>query len=284
MEFSRPEYWSGWPFPSPGDHPNPGIKPRSPTLQADSLPAEHQGSSRILEWVACPFSTGSSQPRNRTWSPALQVDSFQLSYQGSIADINKWQYLKKELTEWVERRRKHTLVFYLLLKMRVAYFLFSEKYSHQYHYRSAQFSRSVVSNSLWPHEPQHARPPCPSSTPRVHQNPCPWSGWCHPTISSSVMPFSSCPQSFPASGSFPMSQFFPSGGQSPVSASTSVLAMNTQNWFPLGWTGWISLPIKGLSRVLSNTTVQKHQFFCTQLSLLSNSHIHTWPWKNNSLD
>ena len=143
---------------------------------------------------------------------------------------------------------------------------------------SVQFSRSVVSYSLWPHELQHARPPCPSPTPGVHPNPCPSSQWCHPTISSSAVPFSSCPQSFPASGSFPMSQLFLSGGQSTgVSASTSVLPMNTQDWSPLGWIGWISLQSKGLSRVFSNTTVQRHQFFGTQLSLQSNSHIHTWP-------
>ena len=133
---------------------------------------------------------------------------------------------------------------------------------------SVQFSCSVISDSLLPHEPQHAGPPCPSPTPRVYPNPCPSSQWCHPTISSSVIPFSSCPQSFPASGSFQMSQLFASGGQSiGVSASTSVLPMNTQDWFPLGWTGWISLQSKALSRVYSNTTVQKHQFFGAQLSL-----------------
>ena len=117
----------------------------------------------------------------------------------------------------------------------------------------------------------------PSPTPGVHLNSCPLSQWCHPTISSSVVTFSSCPQSFPASSSFQMSQFFASGGQSiGVSASASVLPMNIQDWFPLGWTGWISLQFKGLSRVFSNTTVQKHQFFSTQLSSQSNSHIHTW--------
>ena len=143
---------------------------------------------------------------------------------------------------------------------------------------SVQFSRSFVSDSLWPHEPQHTRPPCPSPTPGVYTNPCPLSQWCHPTISSSVVPFSSCLQSFPASGSFQMSQFFAWGGQSiGVSASASVLPMNTQDWSPLGWTGWISLQFKGLSRVFSNTTVQKHQLFCAQLSSQSNSHIHTWP-------
>ena len=139
-----------------------------------------------------------------------------------------------------------------------------------------QFSCSVMSYSLQPHEPQHTRPPCPSPTPGVHPNPWPSSWWCHPTISSSVIPFSSCPQSFPASGSFQMNQFFASGGQSiGVSASASVLPVNTQDWSPLGWTGWISLQYKGISRVFSNTRVQKHQYFSTQLSSQSNSHIHT---------
>ena len=134
--------------------------------------------------------------------------------------------------------------------------------------RSAQFSCSLVSNSLQAHGLQHARLPCPSPTPRACSNSCPSSRWCHPTISSSIVPFSSCLQSFPASGSFPMSQFFASGGQSiGVSVSAWVLWMNIWDWFPLGWTGWISLKSKGLSRVFFNTTVQKHQFFGTQLSL-----------------
>ena len=134
---------------------------------------------------------------------------------------------------------------------------------------SVQFSRSVMSDFLRPHESQHARPPCPSPTPGVYPKPCPSSRWGHPTILSSVIPFSSCPQSFPALGSFPISQLFAWGGQSiGVSASTSILPMNTQDWPPLGWTGWISLQSKGLSRVFSNTTVQKHQFFGTQLSSL----------------
>ena len=133
---------------------------------------------------------------------------------------------------------------------------------------SVQFSRSVVSDSLQLHEPQHARPPCPSPTSAVHPNPFPFSQWCQPTILSSVIPFSSCPQSFPALWSFQMSQLFASGGQSTgVSASTSVLPMNTQDWSPLGWTGWIFLQSKGLSRVFSNTTIQKHQFLGTELSL-----------------
>ena len=140
-----------------------------------------------------------------------------------------------------------------------------------------EFSLSVVSDPLRPHGLQHTRPPCPSPTPRVYSNLCPLSWWCHPTISSFVVPFSSCLQSFPASGPFQMSHFFPSSGQSiGVSALASVLLMNIQYWFPLGWTGWISLLSKGLSRVFSNTTVQKHQFFGAQLSLWSNSHIHTW--------
>ena len=135
-------------------------------------------------------------------------------------------------------------------------------------FSSVQFSRSVVSNSLRPHQLQHSRSPCPSPTPGVHPNPCPLSRWCHPTISSSVIPFSSCPQSFPGLVSFPMSQLLVSGGQSiGVSASTSVLPMNTQDWSSLGWTAWISLQSKGLSRVFSNTTVQKHQFFGAKLSL-----------------
>ena len=149
---------------------------------------------------------------------------------------------------------------------------------------SVQFSRSVVSDSLRPHESQHIRPPCPSPTPRVYLNSCPSSRWWHPAISSSVIPFSSCSQSLPASGSFPMNQLFTWGGQSTgVSPSASVLPMNTQDWFPLGWTGWISLQSKGLSRVFSNTTAQKHQFFGTQLSSQSNSHIHTWPLEKPQL-
>ena len=135
-----------------------------------------------------------------------------------------------------------------------------------------------MSDSLRPHESQHVRPPCPSPTPRVYSNSCPSGRWCHPAILSSVIPFSSCPQSLPASGSFPVSQLFAWGGQSiGASASASVLPMNSQDWSPLGWTDWISLQSKGLSRVFSNTTVEKNQFFSTQLSSQSNSHIHTWP-------
>ena len=150
---------------------------------------------------------------------------------------------------------------------------------------SVQFSHSVVSDSLQPHKPQHARPPCPSLTPGVYPNPCPSSQWCHPAISSSVVPFSSCPQSFPASGSFPMSQLFTSGGQSiGVSASISVLPMNTQDWSLLGWTGWISFQSKELSRVVSTP-----QFKGINFSALGFLHSPTLTsirdhWKNHSLD
>ena len=150
---------------------------------------------------------------------------------------------------------------------------------------SVQFSLSVVSNSLQPHEPQHARPPCPSPTPGVYPNSCPLSWWCHPNISSSVIPFSSCLQSFPASGSFQMSQLFESGGQSiGVSASISVLSMDIQDWFPLGWTGWISLQSKGFSRVFSNTTAQNIN--SSVLSFPDNptlTSMHDY-WRNHSSD
>ena len=149
-------------------------------------------------------------------------------------------------------------------------------YIHTTEYSVSSSVQSVMSDSLRTHELQHTRPPCPSPTPGVYPNSL--SRWYHLTISSSVVSFSSCPQSFPTSGSFQMSQLFASGGQSiEVSASTLVLPMNTQDWSPLEWTGWISLQSKGLSRVFSNTTVQKHQFFSAHFSSQSNSHIHTWP-------
>ena len=148
-------------------------------------------------------------------------------------------------------------------------------------FSSVQFSRSVVSDSLRPHESQHARPPYPSQTPGVHPDSGPSSWWCHPAISSSVVPFSSHLQSFPASGSFPMSQLFSWGGQSTrVSVSASFPPNKSQGWSPSEWTGWVSLQAKGLSRVFSNTTVQKHQFFGAHPSSQSNSHIHTWPQEN----
>ena len=149
---------------------------------------------------------------------------------------------------------------------------------HIKYWASVQFGRSVVSNSLRPHESQHARPPCPSPTPGIHSDSHPSSQWCHPAISSSVIPFSSCSQSLPASESFPMSQLFTWGGQSiGVTALASFLPKKSQGWSPSEGIGWISLQSKGLSRVFSNTAIQKHQFFSTQLSSQSNSHIHTWP-------
>ena len=151
------------------------------------------------------------------------------------------------LRRWVTQFRLKSVNDYLLNIYYRAYPLLNFIWPALKPFRWVQFSHSVMSDSLRPHEPQHARPPCPSPTPRVHPNPCPLGRWCHPTISSSVVPFSSCPQSFPASGSFQMSQLFASGGQSiGVSASTSVLSVNTQNRSPLGWTGWISLQLKGL--------------------------------------
>ena len=156
------------------------------------------------------------------------------------------------------------------------YFFYSVLLVSRLEIYSVQFSHSVMSDSLQPHESQHTRPPCPSPTPRVHSNSHPLSRWCHPAISSSVVPFSSCPQSLPASESFPVSQLFAWGGQSiGVSALASFLTKNSQDWSPLEWTGWISLQSKGLSRVFYNTMVQKHQFGA-QLSSQSISHIHTW--------
>ena len=156
---------------------------------------------------------------------------------------------------------------------------FSNRYtkSNKVKFSSAQLSHSVVLDSLWPHESQHARPLCPSPTPGVHSDSRPSSQWCHSTISSSVVPFSSCPQSLPASESFPMSQLFTWGGQNTgISALASFLPKKSQDWSPSEWTSWISLYSKGLSRVFSNTTVQKHQFFGAQLSSQSKFHIHTW--------
>ena len=156
--------------------------------------------------------------------------------------------------------------------------MLKQKWLSKHHQLSSvQFSRSVVSDSLWPHELQHTRPPCPSPTPGVHSDSRPLGQWCHPAISSSVVPFSFCRQSLPASGSFPISQLFTWGCQSTgISAPASFLPKNTQDWSPLEWTCWIFLQSKGLSRVFSNTIVQKYQLFGTQPSSQSNSRIHTW--------
>jgi len=170
----------------------------------------------------------------------------------------------------------HVLVlFYLIIDQNIGHFPFS----------SVQFSSFAQSClTLWPHESQHARPPCPSTTPGVHSDSSPSRQWCHPAISSSVVSFSFCPQSLPTSESFPMSQLFAWGGQSTrVSVLASFLPKKSQGWSPSEWTGWILQP-KGISRVFSNTTVQKHQFFGVQPSSQSNSHIHTWGLENDSLD
>ena len=197
--------------------------------------------------------------------------------------MNSWtndatfQKLGNRKIWWTENISKVIYIF-MTFSRHVSICLLRFAWKFQFSKVSVQFSCSVVSDSLWPHASQHARPPGPSPTPGVHPNSCASSRWCHPAIPSSVIPFSSCPQSLPAWGSFPMSQLFAWGGQSiGVSALASVLPKDTQDWSPLGWTGWISLQSKGLSRVFSNTTVQKHQFFGAQISSQSSSHIHTWP-------
>ena len=232
MRFSWQEYWCRLLSAPPGPCPNLGLEPTSSASSADSLLPSYQGSPSELIMIR-------KKKKKTPW------DYF--SCWGEI----KYRYCKYKLgfppSIWK----------YILIYIHLTNFFHS-------HY-SVQFSCSGMSNSMKPHRLQHARPRHPSSTPRVYPNSCALSRWCHPT---SVIPFSSHLRSFPASGSFQMSQLFASGGQSiGVSASTSVLPMNTQDWFPLRWTGWISLQSKGLSSVFSNTTVQKHQFFDTQLSL-----------------
>ena len=191
----------------------------------------------------------------------------------------KWTfYQAKWLNSLIYSKKDHLHFLYTQYYIKISfndYFIRSKKLQT---ISSVQFSHSVVSDSLWPHESQHARFPCPSPTPRVHSDSRPSSQWCHPAISSSVVPFSFCPQFLPASESFPMNQLFAWGGQSTgVSALASFLPKKSQGWSPSEWTGWISLQCKGLSRVFSSTTVQKHQFFSAQPSSQFNSHIHTWP-------
>ena len=241
MGFPRQEWRKGSPFPTPGDLLNPAIEPgspASPVLRMDSLPLSHQGKPE------------SERPLSKSsWALFPHLAS-----KDNITYVIG--FLRGLMRKYVEN-----------IQSCASYWI-----------RSDQISRSVLSNSLWPHESQHARPPCPSLTPGVHPDSHPSSQWCHPAISSSVVPFSSGPQSLPASESFPVSQLFTWGGQSTVvSALASFLPKKSQGWSPSEWTGWISLQSKGLSRVLSNTTVQKHQFFGAQPSSQSNSHIHIWP-------
>ena len=241
--------------------------PRDCSLPGPSVHGIFQ--ARILEWVAVYFSRGSFQPRDWTWISCVSCVGrqvlYQLSHQGSLFSLIRQCLLLGETSLLVTSI--HWFYFFYVWYM-ILLLLCVVLTTNTYFKLSVKFSHSVVSDSLWPHGLQHARLPCPSPTSKACSNSCPSSRWYHPTISSSVVPFSSHFQSFPASGSFQMSQFFASGGQSiGVSASASGLPMNIQDWFPLGWTGWISLQSKGLSRVFSNTTVQKYQFFGAQLSL-----------------
>ena len=251
-EFPRQEYWNGLPFPSPGDLPDPGIKSGSPALQADALLSEPPGK---IPPASKPLPRDVAYRRTISPSPGSKLSPISLSFHLSPVPRNTPRYNKKK-----KKKEKIALHRSTLPK--------AGETQIQKITSVSSCSYSVMSNSLWPHGLQHTRLPCPLPTPGACSNSCPLSRWCHSTISSSVVPFSSCLQSFPASGSFLVSQFFISGDQSiGVSASASVLPMKTQDWFLLGWTGWISLQSRGLSRVFSWTTVQKHQFFGAQLSL-----------------
>ena len=287
MGFSRQEYWSGLPCPPPGDLLDPGIRTRISCVFCFA----RRFFTAERPWKPLSVYTAKWTPSG-SWN--LPFPILLMSQMRQLCPVFRnatFFYCYCVIGSFVFVSLIWTSCFAFL-----SYILLCENIMRQvrnggrnqgwealvwffwtqlYQFSSVQFSHSVVSNSLRPHEPQHARPLCPSPTPGVHPNPCPLSRWCHPTISTSVVPFSSCPQSFPASGSFQMSQLLaPSGQSSGVSASKSVLPMTTQDWSPLGWTGWISLQSKGLSRVFSNTTVQKHQSLGTQLSWQS---IHTWP-------
>ena len=255
MAFARQEYWSGLPFPSPVGLPDPGIEPWVPHITGRLFyQLSHQGSPIYMTHRTKLTSLVAQKGKH---PPAMQEPRDQsLDWEDNAGEGNGMATHSSVLAG--EFHGQGSLMDYSL--------------------SSVQFSRSVVSDSLRPHESQHARRPCPSPTPGVHSDSRPSSQWCHPAIPSSVVS-SSCPQSLPASESFPMSQLFAWGGQSTgVSALASVLPKKSQDWSPLEWTGfWHSLLSKGLSRVFSNTTVQKHQFFGTQPSSQSNSHIHIWP-------
>ena len=266
---------------------------------AHQVPPEVHGflRARILQWVAMPSSRRLSRPRNQALLSCVFCMAGGFFTHCTIREAPKLPcdpaipllgtYTEKNVV-W---RDTGTPIFTAALFIRAKTWKkprwplteerinmwYTVEYSDQF--SSVAQSCLTLCDPFGRYGPQHTRPPCPSPTPGVYSNSCPLSRWCHPTISSSVIPFSSSHlQSFPASGSFQMSQLFASGGQSiGVSASASVLPMNTQDWSPSEWTGWISLQSKGLSGVFSNTTVQKHPFFSAQLSLLFNSHIHTWP-------
>ena len=318
MGFPRQEYWSQLPFLLPGDLPDPGIEPESPELAGRFFTTESSGKIvyivykskfvffsalhalwcvHYLHWISV-VSQSLSHPLEAcassgkyvfiTTSPLglilnhpslLSVSFFDCSW-----NILLWVLRRKwQCSEALEKNNKIESEKREEIRRREGGPFPSSK-ANVYIYSSVQFSCSVVCDSLRPHELRHARPPCLSPSPGVHSNSCPSSLWCHPAISSFVVPFSSCPQSLPASESFPMSQLFAWGGQSTwVSALASFLPKNTQGWSPSEWTCWISLQSKGLSRVFSNTTVQKHQFFGAQLSSQSNSCIHTWPLEKPQL-
>ena len=213
-----------------------------------------------------------------SWIRTACVQDFTSFCLWKNTDMHNWMSLIQNTLSFFSRSKWLFIFHFQLFFFRGSYINHKCKKMIAFKSLVSQFSCSVVSDSLQSHESQHTRPPCPSPTPRVHSNSRPLSRWCHPAISSSVIPFSSCPQSLPASESFPMSQLFAWGGQSTrVSALASFLPKNTQDWSPVKWTGWISLQSKGLSRVFSNTTVQKHRIFGAQPSSQSNSHIHTWP-------
>ena len=257
MEFSRQEYWSGWPFPSSRDLPNPGIEPRSTTLQVDSLPAEPQEKPKNTAASSISLLQRIFPTQESNWD-LLYCGKilYQLSFQGSHQELNK--QLKKILT--IEQLALASLYHWYKHNRALSFPIGFPPMVRS----DVEWDTSVQSVQLLSHVQLFATPwtaACQVSlsitSPRACSNSCPLSQWCHPTISS-VVPFCSWLQSFPASGSFRMSQFFTSGGQSiGASALASVLPMNVQDWFPLGWTGWISLQSKGLSRVFSNTTVQK---------------------------
>ena len=264
MGFSRQEYWSELPFPSPEHLPNPGIKHGYPVLQTDSLLTELSGKLSILLMLSQIQLSILSIPCFRDCGAETKHFCFALS---KLLNERICEYNKSVAVKFGRLCSAAVLwgaFFFLGGWIFVCKQMCWE--NRLWLCFSVQFSCSVMCNSLWPHGLQHPRPSCPSPTPRAYSNSCPSSRWCYPPIASSVIPFSSCPCSFPESGSFPMNQFFTHGQSIVVSASASVLPVNFQDWFPLGWTGWISLQSKGLSRVFSFITVKKHQFFGVQLS------------------
>ena len=274
MGFSRQEYWNGLPFPSTEELKKPlGESARGEWkswLKTQHSKTKIMPSSPITSWQI-DGETVETVTDCFPWAPkSLQVVIAAMKFSSVKVSLN-WnslnfiEFIQLNSMSIIERKFNSVQISAMIPQ-----------------FSSIQFSHSVMFNSLWPNGLQHARLPCPSPTPRACSNSRPLSQWCHPTISSSVIPFSSCLQSFPASGSFQMIWFFTSGGQSiGASASKSVFPNNVQDWFPLEWAGLISLQSKGLLRVFSSTTIQRHQLFDTQFFLWSNSHIHTWLLEKN---